>query len=54
LVVASDGLWDFVKIKTVQKIVKEQVESDDIARILVKTAIAEGSADNISVIVVKL
>ena len=54
LVVASDGLWDFVSIKTVQKIVKEQAEPDEIARILLKCAISEGSVDNISVIVVKL
>ena len=25
LIVASDGLWDFVQIKTIQKMLKEQV-----------------------------
>jgi serine/threonine protein phosphatase PrpC len=54
VIVASDGLWDFVGIKAVQKILKEQQEADDIARTLVKTALAEGSVDNITVIVVKL
>lgn len=54
LVVASDGLWDFINIKTVQKILKEQQEPDDIARTLIKTALAEGSADNITVVVIKL
>ena len=52
--VASDGLWDFVSMKTVQKIIKEQAESDDIARTLLKHAISEGSDDNISVVIVKL
>ena len=51
---ASDGLWDFVEIKTIQKIVKNQLEPDDIARTLIKTAMGEGSGDNISVIVIKL
>ena len=51
---ASDGLWDFVPMKTVQKVIKEQAEPDDIARTLLKYAINEGSVDNISVIVVKL
>jgi serine/threonine protein phosphatase PrpC len=54
VIVASDGLWDYVPLKTIQKIVKEEVESDDIALRLVKAAIAEGSYDNISVIVVRL
>jgi serine/threonine protein phosphatase PrpC len=52
--VASDGLWDYVPIKTIQKIVKEEVEADDIALRLIKAAIVEGSYDNISVIVVRL
>ena len=54
LIIASDGLWDFVKIKAIQKILKEQMQPDDIARTLIKTAIGEGSADNISIIVIKL
>lgn len=54
LVVASDGLWDFVQIKTIQKIIKEQAEPDDIARTLLKYAVNQGSVDNISVIVIKL
>lgn len=54
VVVASDGLWDFVSVKLVQKVLKEQVEADDIARTLIKMAVSEGSVDNISVIVVKL
>jgi len=37
--VASDGLWDFVQIKTIQKIIKEQAEPDDIARTLLKYAV---------------
>lgn len=54
LVVASDGLWDFVQIKTIQKIIKEQAEPDDIARTLLKYAVNQGSVDNISIIVIKL
>ena len=54
LVLASDGLWDFVDIKKIHKIVKDQAEPDDIARKLIKTALDEGSGDNVTVIVVKL
>ena len=54
LVVASDGLWDFVQIKEVQKILREQQEPDNISRNLIKTALASGSGDNITIIVVRL
>ncbi len=54
VVVASDGLWDFVKAPAVQKIVKESEEPDVIARSLIKAALAQGSVDNISVVVIKL
>ena len=40
IVIASDGLWDFVPIKKVQKIIKEEVEADDIAIRLLKVAIS--------------
>lgn len=54
LLVASDGLWDFVNTKTIQKILREQEEPDVIARTLIKTALNQGSIDNISVIVIRL
>jgi serine/threonine protein phosphatase PrpC len=54
IVVASDGLWDFVPIKTVQKILRESEEADVIGRSLIKTALAQGSVDNISVVVIRL
>lgn len=54
VIVASDGLWDYVPMKTIQKIIKQEIESEDIALRLVKVAISEGSYDNITVIVIKL
>ena len=54
LVVASDGLWDFISTNSVQQILKQQLEPDDIARTLIKKALSEGSGDNVTVIVVKL
>lgn len=54
LVVASDGLWDYVNAKSVQKLLREGEEPDVIGRGLIKMALAQGSIDNISVIVVRL
>lgn len=54
VVVATDGLWDYVPVKTVQKIIKQEIEPEDIALRLIKVAISEGSYDNISVVVIKL
>lgn len=53
IVAASDGLWDYVDIKAVHKILKEG-ETDSIAKKLMKLALSGGSVDNISVIVVQL
>ena len=54
VIVASDGLWDYVPVKTIQKVIKEETEADDIALRLIKVAITEGSYDNVSVIVIRL
>lgn len=54
VIVASDGLWDYVNAKSMQKVLKEGEEPDVIARNLIKIALAQGSVDNISVIVVRL
>lgn len=54
VIVASDGLWDYVTLKSVQKVLREGEEPDMIARSLVKLALTQGSIDNISVIVVRL
>jgi serine/threonine protein phosphatase PrpC len=54
VVVASDGLWDYVNAKSMQKVLREGEEADVIARNLIKMALAQGSVDNISVIVVRL
>lgn len=54
LVVGSDGLWDFVDMKKVQKILKSEIEADDISKALLKMAIENGSNDNITVIAIKL
>ena len=39
LVVGSDGLWDFVDVMKVHKVVKNEMEADDIARALLKMAL---------------
>ena len=54
VVVATDGLWDYVPVKTVQKIIKQEIEPEDIALRLIKVAISEGTYDNISFVVIKL
>ena len=54
MIVASDGLWDFVPIKKIQQCLREISEPDDIARTLLKLAHANESGDNISVIVARL
>ena len=38
LVVGSDGLWDFIDIQKVQKILKSEIEADDISKALLKMA----------------
>ena len=54
VVLASDGLWDYVPLKTIQKIIKEEIEPDEIALRLIKVSITEGSYDNVTAIVIKL
>ena len=54
LVVASDGLWDFVDINKVHKTVKSEGEADDISKALLKMAVENGSNDNITILVMKL
>ena len=54
LVVGSDGLWDFVDVMKVHKVVKNEMEADDIARALLKMALENGSNDNVTVVVLKL
>jgi len=54
VIVASDGLWDYVPLKKIQQIIKEEIEPDDIALRLIKVAITDGTYDNVTVIVIKL
>lgn len=54
IIVGSDGLWDFAQIKDVQKVIRNSEEAEDIAKLLTKMAIENGSNDNITVLVLKL
>jgi serine/threonine protein phosphatase PrpC len=54
LIIGSDGLWDFIDISKVHKNIKQEGDAENIAKFLTKTAIENGSNDNITVIVLKL
>ena len=54
-VLASDGVWDTLKLDDVSKIVNENKDNfSNIAKIIVETAKEKGSEDNISCIVIEL
>ena len=53
-VLASDGVWDVLNPDEVAKIAEKNKKIDNLARIIVETAIDRGSEDNISCIVVEL
>ncbi|PXF43294.1 phosphatase 2C 71 [Gracilariopsis chorda] len=56
VVLACDGLWDFVSeksvIQTASRCFDEGMNADEVARVLVKEAIHHNSTDNVSVMVV--
>jgi serine/threonine protein phosphatase PrpC len=52
-VLASDGVWDVLSPDEVSKLIQNK-KLDDMAKTIVKTAMARGSEDNISCIVVEL
>lgn len=54
LIVGSDGLWDYVSADECMQIIKSEVQIEDIAKGLIKRAKKNNSADNISVIILKL
>ena len=54
-VLASDGVWDSLKLDDVSKIINENKDNfNDMAKIIVETAKEKGSEDNISCIVIEL
>lgn len=54
-ILASDGVWDFLNLDDVSKITNENKNNfNDIAKIIVQTAMRKGSEDNISCIVIEL
>lgn len=53
MVVASDGLWDVCEDQEAVEICKDCVSSKDMAKKLTSHALACGSKDNISVLVIK-
>lgn len=58
LVLACDGLWDFVEEKDVIRVAREAfdkgMKATEVAGVIVKEAIKRGSTDNVSVVVVAL
>ena len=54
-ILASDGVWDTLNLDDVTKITNENKNHfNDIAKIIVETAMKKGSEDNISCIVIEL
>ena len=54
-VLASDGVWDSLKLDDVSKIINENKDNfNDMAKIIVETAKEKGSEDNISCLVIEL
>lgn len=54
LILASDGIWDYVHEVDIKDHCKNIISSEEYCKILVNLAIFRGSRDNISCIVVKL
>ena len=52
-VLASDGVWDVLKLEDVAKLIQNK-KLEDMAKIIVETAKEKGSEDNISCIVIEL
>lgn len=53
LVIASDGIWDELSDSDAIGFCHDDISTQRIAQMIVKTAIERGSKDNISVIVLK-
>ena len=53
LVIASDGVWDELSDQDAVGLCLDDISTKQIAQNIVKTALARGSKDNISVIVIK-
>jgi serine/threonine protein phosphatase PrpC len=52
-IIASDGIWDVMNEDAIMSIVNKYTNTDDINKSIVKDAIAKGSRDNISCIIIK-
>ena len=56
VVMASDGIWDVMSDDDVQDLVLSNAElpNDDLAQSVIQSALARGTRDNLSVLVVRL
>jgi len=54
LVLASDGVWDVIEDEELFKLSKSVSNSDEFAKLILKTSLLRGTQDNISCIVMKL
>jgi len=54
IVMGSDGIWDVISNEDMTKFSKEYINSaEEFAKFIIKTAINNGSKDNLSCIVIK-
>ncbi len=54
IVIASDGIWDVIEDEAVFKMSKKVLNSEEFCKLLVRTAIENGTKDNVSCIIIKI
>ena len=54
IILASDGVWDVIQDDELFKLSQSISNSDEFAKLIIKTSLLRGSQDNISCIVIKL
>ena len=54
LIIASDGVWDFMKEDDFQILMKSNLNPNDICKDVINESLRKGSSDNISCFVIKL
>jgi len=52
-VIATDGVWDVLTDQDAIDLCKEDKNTDEISKVIIKTALERGSRDNITCLVIK-